>query len=98
MAFQTRDVGHGVLYGRNPRGDVIGCQTILGHCAGCGRPLVAAESKHDGPSGSGRIGKWDLVAQSERDRIERIRFELRGGFKVFEDKQPTKPMSMSRGG
>lgn len=82
MTYQARDLGHGMLYTFNSKGDVVACHTIISYCTGCGEPLISEKNRHDGTSGSGRTSGFELVNQWERDRIERVRFEIRGVWKA----------------
>lgn len=80
--FDTRDVGYGMLLGRDNAGNTVGCQTIDGLCSGCKKPLIRAANAHDGPSYSGRVGGSVEPDQNEKERIERVKFNLKGGFQA----------------
>lgn len=80
---EDRDVGNGVLHTLSNRGDILTCHTINGFCTGCGKPLVSAEDQHDGPSGTGAL---DVISQGEMDRIERVKFDMGGGWEGFESR------------
>jgi hypothetical protein len=88
MTYENRDTGHGVVQTFDHRGDVIACHTIINHCAGCGKPLTSGENRHDGPSGNARKGWSEVITQAERERIERIKWELDGGWEGFEGRLP----------
>jgi hypothetical protein len=80
--FDTRDVGYGMLLGRDAAGNTVGCQTIISLCSGCKKPNIRAPNAHDGPSNSGRVGESVEPDQNEKERIERVKFDLNGGFQA----------------
>lgn len=86
MSNENRDIGFGIQHTFNQHGHAIACYTVTGHCAGCVKPLVRGVDQHDGPSGSGRKWEIDIIAQWEKDRIKRIRWELNESWPAFDEK------------
>ena len=81
--YPDRDIGNGILHTFNREGDISTCHTINGYCAGCGEPLISEGNRHDGPSES---GAFDFVSQDEKDRIERVTFDMGGGWDAFDSR------------